>query len=273
MPILYEKSGKTVTITLDNPPLNVFTPAMHRDLHAIITDFLADDGVSVGILTGAGTRAFCAGDDVKSPRIPRTVEEKVQRYMSVRTDNEPLEYPGWEFAVTELGMRRFKPMLGAVNGHALGQGLAYLLHLTDIRIASSTASFGFPEIAYGMGGLGGTTRLLRQMPPTAAMWLLLTGDRIDAEAALRCHLVNEITAPDQLLDRAHAVADRIARHPLLGLRTEMEASYRAQDMTREHAAAYSSNLYQLQRAAFHDHPVVVTRSTLGSTSPAHGDQA
>lgn len=263
MPFRYEKSDKTATITFDNPPVNVLTPELHRDLYHILKDFLSDDAISVGILTGAGQRAFCAGDDVKTIRPKRTQAEVVKRYLSQRSDTESMEYPGWESEILQLAMNRFKPIVAAVNGHCMGQGMLYLLQLTDIRIAASNASFGLPEIAYGMGGAGGLTRLARQIPPVGAMWLALTGERFDAQTALRYHLINEVVQPEELQARAKEVAGLISRHPQLALRTEMETSYRAQDMTREQAVAYSANLYRLQRVAFDGQPAV---NGFGSTA-------
>lgn len=86
------------------------------------------------------------------------------------------------------------------------------------------------------------------------MWLALTGEPFDAEAALRYNLVNEVVAPDQLMSRAREMAALIARHPPLAVRTEMEASYRGQDLSREQALSYVSNLYRLQRVAFDTRP-------------------
>lgn len=254
MPIRYDKSDGIATFTLDNPPVNVFTPELHRDFYDLFRAFLTDDSVRVGILTGAGTRAFCAGDDIKSPRTQRTHAELVRRHMKLRHEGEPLEYPGWESEVMRLGSYRFKPIVGAVNGPVMGQGMIYLLHLTDIRVASTNARFGLPEIKYGMGGAGGSTRLARQIPQVAAMWLALTGEPFDAETALRYHLVNEVVPPERLAARALEMAALIARHPPEAVRTEMEACYRAQDLTRDQALAYVGNLYRLQRVAFDTTP-------------------
>jgi enoyl-CoA hydratase/carnithine racemase len=254
MKLHYDKCDGVATFTIDNPPVNVFTPALHRDLHDALADFMADDSVRVGILTGAGMRAFSAGDDIKTPRPERTQAELVKRHLTRRRSGESLEYPGWEHEVLRLAMHRFKPMIGAVNGTAMGQGMIYLLQLTDIRLASSTARFGLPEIAYGMGGAGGSTRLMRQIPHVGAMWLALTGEPFDSQTALRYHLVNEVVEPDRLMDRAREVAALIARHPPLAVRTEMEASYRAQDLTRDQALSYVGNLYRLQRVAFDTRP-------------------
>ncbi|MGB3067225.1 MAG: enoyl-CoA hydratase/isomerase family protein [Ottowia sp.] len=246
----YNVADGVATITINNPPVNVFTPELHQQFAGLLRSFLADDTVRVGILTGAGQRAFCAGDDIKTERPVRTHAELVRRHMSVRHEAESLEYPGWEKEVMLLGLRRYKPIIAAVNGVVMGQGMVYLMHLTDIRIASSTARFGLPEIAYGMGGAGGSTRLEHQIPPVAAMWLALTGEPFDAEAALRYNLVNEVVQPEELMSRAREVAALIARHPALAVRTEMEAISRTRDMTKEQTLEYIGNLYRLQRVAF-----------------------
>lgn len=252
MPIHYTKADAIARIVLDNPPVNVFNPALHKDFLDILRDFVADDTIHVGIWSAAGDRAFCAGDDIKTARPERSNAERVRRELGARHDGEPLEYPGWEAEV--LNLTRYKPIIGAVNGHCLGQGFIYLMLLTDIRIASENAMFGLPEIAYGMGGAGGMLRLARLIPHTSAMWLLLTGESFDARHALEHHIVNEVVDAAELEARALAVATRIASHPPLAVRTEMEAYYRAGDMTAADARAFSSRLYRLQRMAFDQRP-------------------
>ncbi len=247
MPLHYEKQDGVAVITLDNPPINVFTPDLHKAFYEILRDFLSDRAVKVGIWTAAGERAFCGGDDIKTPRPERTQAEVIERHFSMSRDDEAPEYPGWEAEV--LSLNRYKPIVAAVNGPCMGQGLLYLLTLTDIRLATPNATFGFPEITYGMGGAGGASRLGRQIPHTAAMWMLLTGDPFDADHARDVNLINDVVAPEALMDRAHEVAARIARHPALALRVEMEAYQRAQDMNRTDAMAFTSHLYRLQRAA------------------------
>jgi enoyl-CoA hydratase/carnithine racemase len=245
----YDKVDGIASITLDNPPVNVFTPELHRDLFEILTDFLEDRGVRVGILTAAGNRAFCAGDDIKTQRPRRTIPEMVERHLGRCRRGDAGEYPGWEAEVIRLSEERFKPIIGAVNGPVMGQGMIYLLRLTDLRIATPNASFGLPEIAYGMAGASGSLRLGRFIPPTAALWLALTGEPFSAEEALRHHLINEIVPPEALLSRALSIAGKIAAHPALAVRVEMEAFYRCQDMTAGQATAFASHLYRLQRTA------------------------
>jgi enoyl-CoA hydratase/carnithine racemase len=254
MALKYEKSDRIATITIDNPPVTVFTPDLHKEVYHILEDFLADRSIHAGILTGAGTRAFCAGDDIKTSRPKRTVAETVERHLYPIDKEATPEYPGWEHEIRRLAQERFKPIVGAVNGPVMGQGLIYLLQLTDLRIASPNAIFGLPEIAFGMGGASGTTRLGRQIPHVAALWLALTGEPFDAEAALRNHLINEVVSQDKLMERARKIAERIAGHPPLAVRIEMEAYYRAQDMTREQATAVSGHLYRLQRTTMDTTP-------------------
>ena len=205
MPIHYKKENSIARIEMDNPPVNVFNPELHKDFLGILKDFVADESVHVGVWAAAGDRAFCAGDDIKTKRPQRSTAEMVRRELGARHESEPLEYPGWEREVLDLV--RYKPIVGAVNGHCLGQGFVYLMLLTDIRIASTNATFGLPEIAYGMGGAGGMLRLSRLIPHTSAMWLLLTGERFDAHEALTHHIVNEVVDADALETRTLAVAD------------------------------------------------------------------
>ena len=259
MTLRYEKADRIATITIDNPPVNVFTPDMHRELYDILRDFVADRDIRAGVFRAAGERAFCAGDDIKSPRPKRTTGEIVERHLFPLREDGPNEYPGWESDV--LRMTRHKPIVGAVQGQCLGQGLLYLLNLTELRIASQAARFGFPEIAYGMGGASGAVRLGRQIPHTAALWLALTGEPFDADTALRNHMINEIVAAETLHDRAAEVAGLIARHPPLAVRVEMEAYYRALDQSREEALASTGHLYRLQRAAMDPTPPLAVASS------------
>ena len=173
--------------------MNPFTASMHRQLYEALLDFEADPSLRVGILTGAGDRAFSAGDDIKTPGLEfdspldELLDELVPSHRVLQS--QPERY-AWAHDVER--MERHKPIIGAVRGWCLGQGLVYLLMLTEIRVASDDAKFGFPEVAYGMGGAGGSTRLGRHIPHVWAMWMLLTGEPIDAAEALRINLVNRV---------------------------------------------------------------------------------
>lgn len=247
MPVHYEKNGHIATFTFENGAVNALTPAMHRELLMALRDFLTDTQIRCGILTGAGERAFCAGDDIRTPRSGSVApSEQLARHLWPHSDeSEGLDPVAWARDV--LAVERFKPIIGAVSGWCLGQGMIYLLHLTDIRIAARNAQFGFPEIAYQMACAGGTTRLGRQIPHTTAMWMLLTGDAMTADEALDARLVNRVVDQDALMPTALDVAARIARHPPQAVRVEMEAYYRCMDMTRSEAMAFTRVLYRLQR--------------------------
>ena len=94
MTLHYTKENKIARIVLDNPPVNVFTPALHKEFLEILRDFVADDSVHVAVWSGAGDQAFCAGDDIKTERPERTVAEIVQREMSVRREDDSLRSRG-----------------------------------------------------------------------------------------------------------------------------------------------------------------------------------
>ena len=105
----------------------------------------------------------------------------------------------------------------------LGAGLIELLQITDIRVCSPDARFGLPEIAYGMGGAGGMTRIGRQIPHTVAMKLMLTGEPIDADEALACFLVNEVAPPTTCSTERSRSPPGSPSMPPLAVRVEMEA--------------------------------------------------
>ena len=253
----YEKSGHIATITIDNPPVNVFTPSMHKQLFEVLLEFNADRDVHCGILTGAGDRSFSAGDDIKSKRPERTREEVVERHVNPSRSFDTEEYPGWEQEV--MSLPRYKPIVGAANGYCFGQGFIYFNLLTDVRYAATNAVFGMPEIAYGMGGAGAALALGKMIPHVAAMELLLLGEKIDAEKAERLFLVNEVVAPDELMERAMAAAERIASHPPLGIRVEMESYQRSFDMSRSDSMAMAGHMYRLARSVQSTEPPLANK--------------
>lgn len=246
MPLIYETDGEVATFTIDNGKVNPLNPEIHKQFYHALQTFQRDRTLKVGILTATGDRAFSAGDDLKTPRKTLEGEDRVMRhyYPHINDDDEP-NYPGWEREV--LRLKRFKPIIGAVKGWCLGQGMIYLLHLTDLRIAGRSAKFGLPEIAYGMGGAAGMARIYRHLPRAEAMKLVLTGDAIDADEAYRIHLVNEVVDDAQVLECAKALAARITRHPLMAIRTEMEVFVRCEDLDRDNAYALTDHMFRLQR--------------------------
>jgi enoyl-CoA hydratase/carnithine racemase len=228
--IHYEIVDQVGVFTIDNGKQNVMSTAMYEPFYRDLRAFLDNDEVKVAILRGSEGRSFCAGDDIKS--LERTA------------DMDP-DYP-----MMIQDINRTKPIIGAVKGWCLGQGLLHLLTLTDIRIATEDAKFGFPEIQFGMGGAGGATRLGQQIPHTLAMYLLMTGDYYSAQQAREAFMINEVVADDSLFDRAMEIAQRIARHPLTGITMEMELYALGMDMQRRERNSLMRSTYKGHRVAF-----------------------
>jgi enoyl-CoA hydratase/carnithine racemase len=253
----YVKAGAVATFTLRNGKVNPLTGEMHRLMHDALIDFLADPDLRVGILTGAGERAFSAGDDIKAED-PSSGDPAADLLAALSPAHVAARADSGAWADDVLRLERTKPIIGAVRGWCLGRGLEYLLGLTDIRIATPDARFGLPEIAYGMGGLAGAMQLSRRLPATTAWEMALTGEPIDAQEALRVHLLNRIVAPDDLLPEAHRIAGLIARHPALAIRIEMESLRRSEELAAGDAYAFGMHLYRLQRLALGESDVQET---------------
>jgi len=250
MALRYEKRDGIGHFIIDNGRMNTFTPHMHKDFYRYLREFEVDPEVRVGILEGAEGRHFSAGDDLKERNEPpRSRQEELEAYLFLHQgEGEEPSRPGWDLDV--LLHRRCKPIIAAIHGWCVGKGLIYVLQHSDIRIASEEARFGLPEIAYGMAGASGTTRLAQQLPLTAAAWLALTGEFIDAAEALRIHLVNRVVPAAALYAEAERAAQLIARHPPIAVRVEMEALENGRELTREAAVRHTQNLYRLQRMGY-----------------------
>jgi crotonobetainyl-CoA hydratase len=203
MSVLFTVQDHVAYVTLDRPDrLNAVDQATEAELVRIWEAIEANREVRVVVLTGAGERAFCTGADMKGG-----------------SGSSGLEYwatprPGG-FGGIALRDTLDVPVIGRINGHALGGGMEMALGC-DIIVASTNATFGLPEPRVGRLALdGGVALLTRRIPHVQAMGMLLTGRRISAADALRFGLVNEIVAPDEL-DSAVArwVADILACAPL-----------------------------------------------------------
>ncbi len=212
--VLYQKDGPVATITLNRPEvLNAISPELEAELHRALDEADADPSVRAVILTGAG-RAFSAGYDMAPKE---------------RADAPTLDPTGLELAeyIRRFWVQDFrhqhnllhiwyltKPVIAAVHGWVLGGGLWYAL-ACDITIAAENAVFGQPEVRHGAN----TTFLLAALAGwKAAHRYALTGDHFDAWEAYRLGLVNEVVPVGQLMPRARALAERIARVPEASVR-------------------------------------------------------
>ncbi len=234
MPITYDARDEIGVFTIDNGKVNAITFEMHEQLYAHLKDFLKDDSVKVGILTGSKGKCFSAGDDL----------------------NEGDEYQEGDEDISDkiVSLSRNKPIIGAVNSWCIGTGFIYLTLLTDICIAGKGARFGLPEIAYAMAGASGNMRLSRHIPRVLANWIALTGEKITSEQALQYHLINEVVDDEKVFDRAKEVAQIIAEHPLIGIQTEMGCINQCSDMTLSEARAFTRKLYDKQLEIYHKDP-------------------
>jgi len=198
MPIRYEKSGRIATITINRPEaLNAIDPTTNAELVEAWADFRDDPAVWVGILTGAGDRAFCAGADLKA-LIPALTEQARRG-----------ELQEFNFGGITRGFVTWKPIIAAINGFALAGGTELAL-ACDIRIAAETARFGQPEVRWAIiPGAGGTQRLPRAIGLSAAMEIILTGRQVDAQEALRLGLVHKVVPPSEVMTEAYRTAEAL----------------------------------------------------------------
>ena len=186
------RDGQVLHITIDRPEvLNALHPPAHRELARAFDRYAADADLRVAILTGAGTRAFCVGSDLK-----------------LRAEAGRDDHPESGFAGIAKRFDLFKPVIAAVNGLALGGGVEIVM-ACDLAIAAADAQFGLPEPRVGLAALGGggLQRLARQLPMKQAMWLALTGNRIGAETARQIGLINRVVPANELQASARALAD------------------------------------------------------------------
>jgi enoyl-CoA hydratase/carnithine racemase len=210
MNIEYEKAGKIAILTLNRPEaLNTLSPDLMNELHDALENFRADDDLWVGIITGTGQKAFCAGADIKTwlPFVKKTKDRP------------------WLFPSTPMrgGMELWKPLIAAINGIAMGGGLELAL-ACDLRIASENARFASPEVKLGiMSRLGGTVRLPDLIGLSKATEMMLMGDPIDAQEAYRIGLVNKVVPSGQVMPVAKGWAEKLCKVSPLSSRRIKEA--------------------------------------------------
>lgn len=220
-----ETDGYVAVLTLDRPAkLNALTGEMTAELAGHVAAINESAGVRAVVLTGTG-RAFCAGSDIA----------ELDEYATP-----------WEFGLRQdygdvLRTLR-KPVIAAVNGHALGGGLELAL-ACDIRVAADTASFAAPEIKLGwIGGSGQSALLAHAVGPSNAAVMLLTGEPVDAATALRWGLVSEVVPADALGGRARELAAVIASRAPLAAQTARLTLRAAYEMPLTRAIDYERQL-------------------------------
>jgi len=217
--ISYQRQGRIAIFTLNRPEArNAMNAQGMQYLHDRMAEFSNDQNLWVGIITGAGDKAFCGGADIKE--------------MIFFQQSHPGQY--WERPDTPMrGLEIWKPLIAAINGVALGGGLEIAL-ACDIRIASESAQFGTPEARLAlMPGWGGTQRLPRMIPWAKAAELLLGGKTIDAQEAYRIGLVNMVIPPSEVMPAAIQWAEAMCRLGPLALRAIKQVMVRGTSTSLE----------------------------------------
>lgn len=228
MAIDYEKKDRIALVTINRPEaMNCLNQADVEELGRVWLDFRDDDEMWVGVLTGAGSKAFSAGADL-GDLIPKVNAGEVPLLPTI---------PGFL-----KNIKCFKPIIAAVNGFCLAGGTEILLG-TDIRIAVEEATFGIPEVKLALfPAAGSTVRLPRQIPYCWAMEMLLVGDPITARQALQIGLINRVVPREELMSTTMDLAQRLCLNGPLAIRAIKEAALRAYDIPEEHAYFLETSL-------------------------------
>ena len=217
MAIDFSLDAHVATITINRPErMNAMDTEHYDALSAAWIRVRDDPDIRVAIVTGAGDKSFSAGADLKSfvgaqpPLSELLLTQKNQ--------------------ILNRGLEVWKPVVAAVNGYCLGGGMTLLL-ATDLRVAAEHATFSVAEVKRGVfPANGGTQRIAQQFPHAIAMELLLLGDSIDAQTALRWGLVNRVVKAGDLMDTARDFAHRLARNAPLAVQSAKELAVRSRDM-------------------------------------------
>ena len=200
-----ERCGKVLEVTLDRPPVNAIDAAASRALYDAFRMLQDDDGLLIGVVTGAGRRAFSAGWDLKAVAAADSLGE---------VDTE--ESPGGFAGLTEF-WDLTKPVIAAVNGFAIGGGFELALS-ADILVAADHAEFWLPEMERGfLASAGAIQRLPRRIPYNVAMDLFYTGRHMDAAEAKHWGLVRDVVPADGLMDHVRELAQRLGEGAPLAL--------------------------------------------------------
>ncbi|CAN1488230.1 CaiD Enoyl-CoA hydratase/carnithine racemase [Mycobacteriaceae bacterium] len=214
--VTYELRDHIATITLNRPEArNAINGELREDLNAAWNRFRDDEDAWVGVLTANGN-VYCAGADLKDGA--GSVGTFAGTFWEKPTINS-----------FESGMELFKPTIAAVHGPCIGYGLTGVL-FCDFVIASTEATFCFPEVSIGIPTIVGAIRLPQRIGWANAMELLLTGKPVDAQRAKETGLVWKLVAPDQLQEQAHSWARILTEAAPLAQRATKEVAWRTADM-------------------------------------------
>ena len=228
--LLFDKRDRIAYITVNRPKvLNALNMETMEELRHAFTAAKNDREVRVVIFTGAGEKAFIAGADIAELAKQDAISGK--------------EYTHRGQSVLDLIENLGKPVIACINGFALGGGCEIAMACT-MRLASENAKLGQPEVKLGIiPGYGGSQRLPRLVGKGLAMQLVLTGEIISAQEALRIGLVNEVTTAAELVPRAEAIAQKIIANAPLAVQYAMEAVHKGMEMSLPEALYLEATLF------------------------------
>ena len=215
MALIYEKQGRIAYITLNRPEAqNAFDPETVVDIVNAWKDYQDDDNLRCAIITGSGDEVFSSGADLKRliPLITGVRQPETDADKMIQKD------PNLTQKAFLRTMKIDKPIIAAINGHAIAGGME-VLYSTDIRIASENVKFGLQEVKWSIVPLmGSSVKLPRQIPYVKAMEYLLTGELFNAEEALAMGFINKIVPKDQVMAEAERYAEIIAKNGPLAVK-------------------------------------------------------
>jgi enoyl-CoA hydratase len=229
--VLLEQRGRVALVTMNRPEKrNALDGPMRCAFLGVMDRLRRDTATRAIVITGGGDKAFIAGADIGEFEGRSPVDQ--YRVMRLPTVFDAIE-------------KSPKPVIAAVNGFCLGGGMELAL-ACDIRLASSNAKFGQPEVNLGIiPGGGGTQRLPRIIGLGRALRMILTGEMITAEDALRVGLVEEVVPAEVLLDRAVAIGELIASKSPVAVAAAKEATRAAMSLPLDEGLRLESALFQL----------------------------
>ena len=229
-----EREGKLTIVTMNRPEvMNSLHPPANFELAKIFDDFASDPEQWVAIITGAGDKAFSAGNDLK-----------------YQAAGNPITIPPSGFAGLTARYDLNKPVIAAVNGLAMGGGFEIAL-ACDIIVAAETAIFALPEPRVGLAALaGGLHRLPREIGTKRALGMILTGRRVSAAEGLALGFVNETCKPGEAVNAAKKIAAQILECSPMSVRASKEAVYRGLMEPHLKAATENQRTYEGIRAMF-----------------------
>ena len=229
-----EREGPITVVTLNRPEvMNALHSPAHEELDEVFNGFAADPAQWVAIVTGAGDRAFSAGNDLK--------------YQAGGGERRAMPSG---FAGLTSRFDNIKPVIAAVNGVAMGGGFEIAL-ACDLIIASENAVFALPEPRVGLAALaGGLHRLPRQIGLKRAMGMILTARRVSAREGLELGFVNEVVAPGELMAAARRWAGLIIECSPMSIRASKQAVMKGLDEPTLEAALAGQNRYEAVAALY-----------------------